>query len=706
MNSPPKRPFLSLGLKLTAPVVLLVLATALLIYWGLVRQERAALLHSKEVAADMVVKLTAVSMAPAVDFSDQGEIDREVASLALNPEVTDVEFWAASEDGKQKKPAASFHRGPAGRLDGVGKQAGQRVVSEDAVYLTQSVTNPEGKSLGVLAVRFSTDREAAELRRLARQSLWVALIASLALAGAILLTISRVAIGPLRRLQQAAVRLSRGEPRGAELTDQRAGMDDEVRQLAATFAEMAAAVTDREDKLAARNTDLKLILDSVQQGFLTANRDGSLRPQRSAIVDSWLPDLPADLTFFDLVERINPRTRPWAEAAWEQITDGQLPMEVALDQLPQQLVGAGRHLALEYHPVIRDGALVQLGIVVSDVTAEIERERAAAEQREFSVLVDQFVRDRRAFTDFWTEATQLVDRILDPNACADTGLKRDLHTLKGSARFYGLARLASLMHDLEDALGERMGDVLVDEERSRVGELWRALVRRIEPLTRGATTFVDITEEEYDRLVQAIVARKPHPALEKLVRELKFEPTERRLERAKEVVLEACQKLGKGAPEVRIDHHDIRLPAGPWAPLWTVLPHILRNAADHGIEPAAEREACGKPSNATVVLSTSVDGADLVVKVEDDGRGIDWDRVRELAAAHHLPHQSPADLHAALLHEGLSTRRTTTEVSGRGVGLAAVHGVVEALNGSVELDSQPGKGTAWTFRFPLGSARG
>jgi HPt (histidine-containing phosphotransfer) domain-containing protein/HAMP domain-containing protein len=696
--------FLSLGLKLTVPVLLLVLATAGGVYWGLIRQERVSLLKSKEAAADMVVKLTAASIMPAVVFNDETETKRSIDDLARNPEVTDVELWAAPTGGEAPtKPLASFHRGAPSLLGGANPQPGQRIVTDEAVHVTEGIVDPTGKPTAVIAVRFSTDRERAALTRLARQSLYGALAVALALAGAILLTISRVAVVPLRRLQRAARHLAQGDRRGDELGDTR-GTDDEVRQLAITFKEMADAVTDREDKLAVRNAELKLILDSVQQGFLTAERDGVLRAARSAIIDTWLPGLPSHATFWDLVERIDPRARAWTEAGWEQLLEGVLPLEVCCEQLPRQLSREGRHFAFAYHPVMRGDVLDQVVIVISDVTAEIERERSEAEQHEFSVLVDQFVRDRRAFLDFWNEAAHLVQRILDPGASSATGLKRDLHTLKGSSRFYGLTRLAGVMHRFEDALLERGGDTLMDSERLQLSDLWQGLTRRIEPLMRGAMAFVEISEDEYAGLSEAIKTRKPYPTLQNLLAGLRNEPTSRRLERAKEMIIAACRKLGKPTPIVNVEHNDLRLPSGPWAPFWSVMPHVLHNAADHGVEPAADRVAAGKPEATTLWLSTAAESGELVVRVKDDGRGIDWERIRALAMERGLPCSSRADLEAALFSEGVSTRQAATELSGRGVGLAAVQGVVSALNGRIELDSSPSEGTTWTFRFPLGSA--
>jgi two-component system, chemotaxis family, sensor kinase CheA len=90
-----------------------------------------------------------------------------------------------------------------------------------------------------------------------------------------------------------------------------------------------------------------------------------------------------------------------------------------------------------------------------------------------------------------------------------------------------------------------------------------------------------------------------------------------------------------------------------------------------------------------------------VLEVRDDGRGIDWERVRALAIERGLPNQTQRDLEQALFSDGFSLKYQVSEVSGRGVGLAAVKNVVTAMGGRIELESQLGAGATWRFHFSL-----
>jgi chemosensory pili system protein ChpA (sensor histidine kinase/response regulator) len=135
--------------------------------------------------------------------------------------------------------------------------------------------------------------------------------------------------------------------------------------------------------------------------------------------------------------------------------------------------------------------------------------------------------------------------------------------------------------------------------------------------------------------------------------------------------------------------------------------HLLRNAVDHGLESPEVRRALGKPEAGTVTLKAAHDAGQVVLTIRDDGRGIDPERVREVAverglltaeAAAGLPDDRLYDL---LFTPGFSTKRQVSELSGRGVGLDVVRTKVEALKGTVGVTSAPGRGTTFTVRLPM-----
>jgi two-component system chemotaxis sensor kinase CheA len=125
---------------------------------------------------------------------------------------------------------------------------------------------------------------------------------------------------------------------------------------------------------------------------------------------------------------------------------------------------------------------------------------------------------------------------------------------------------------------------------------------------------------------------------------------------------------------------------------------LVRNAVDHGIEPVAERERLGKPAAGLIRLHATQVGADVIVSVADDGRGIDLERVRAAAPGGEL---SDEEAMAAIFRPGLSTARRLTNVSGRGVGLDAVREAVDELRGRIEVHSAPGHGSEFRISVPM-----
>jgi two-component system chemotaxis sensor kinase CheA len=205
-------------------------------------------------------------------------------------------------------------------------------------------------------------------------------------------------------------------------------------------------------------------------------------------------------------------------------------------------------------------------------------------------------------------------------------------------------------------------------------------------------------ETEQQRLTAAVLRED--------LRELRMVPAALALEPARRAVREAALRLGKEV-EVRLEGGEVRLDRRLVDDLRAPLLHLVRNAVDHGIEPAPARREAGKRGVGTVVLRVEPRGGRVAVIVEDDGRGLDLAAIREAAvrggllgaeSAAALPDGEAARL---VFAPGLSTARTVTTVSGRGVGLDAVADAMARMRGAVEVRSQPGAGTRFELDVPL-----
>jgi two-component system, chemotaxis family, sensor kinase CheA len=194
--------------------------------------------------------------------------------------------------------------------------------------------------------------------------------------------------------------------------------------------------------------------------------------------------------------------------------------------------------------------------------------------------------------------------------------------------------------------------------------------------------------------------------LHKCVLKIRMVPVEQLFRRFPRVVRDIAKLCGKDiALEVAGEHTD--LDKSILDALAEPLTHLVRNAVDHGIEPADARVAAGKPARGTVYLNAYHQGTQVVIEIRDDGRGIDLELIRAQAIRSGLLKKDDAerlteqDVLNLIFEPGFSTASEITEVSGRGVGMDVVRTVLDRLKGSVHVSSEAKKGTTMLLRVPL-----
>ena len=698
-----RRHFVSVGTKLAVAINLVLLVVTAAVYVGLTRHEREKLLAAKELAARMTGGLFVRSATTPVIFDDQTGIRDAVALLAEDPEVLGVEVWRATPDRRADERLAAhlrdqFGRGVPARF--VDAPALERLA--DRIVLRDAVRDQDGKVIAVAAVQYSLARENAAFAELRRRIL-VAAGGTAALVGLLLAGVSRRwIIGPLERLLGAVRQVEAGERVALG-----GAANDEVGRLADAFARMADAVARRERDIAHRNQDLKRVLDTVGQGFLVLDADGRVAPERSAIVDRWFGPLAEGQTLPSYLHATSPATAEMIDLGLASIREGYMPIDVCVDQLPRRMDHGDRHYGFEYHAVLDGEQLATLVLVISDVTAEVEKERAEEIQRDVVAGVSRMMADKSGFADFMAEADGLVTRIVD--GAGDATIKqsmRDIHTLKGICAVFGLGGVARFCHALEERTLEAGAPPSL-EDRGRLGDLWHSLHARLALFTGAEDYAVKLGDVEYRAFLDLVRQRAPHAELRSVVESWTDDPVLPRLERLAEHARALACRLGRCPVDATVEGSPLRLPHQPWSRLWPVLVHVVRNAVDHGLETAEERAAAGKPAAALLRLSVAERAGGLVIAIADDGRGVDWDGVGRHAAALGLAAATHEDLVAALFADGVTTRESATATSGRGVGLAAVWHVVSALGGTIAVESDLGSGCRVVIHFPVSAqARG
>jgi len=236
----------------------------------------------------------------------------------------------------------------------------------------------------------------------------------------------------------------------------------------------------------------------------------------------------------------------------------------------------------------------------------------------------------------------------------------------------------------------------LDELMDRVGEL--VIVHsRLSQLANGsgADLVLRSISEEIERLVSE---------LRDTMMVLRMVPVATLFGRFRRLIHDLARETGK-AIELSTEGEATEVDKTVIERLADPMVHLIRNACDHGLETEAERLAAGKPATGQVRLSAHQAGGEVLITIQDDGRGIDRERVRAKAEAQGLiqPGQALSDgeLLQMIFHPGFSTAAAVTNLSGRGVGMDVVKRTIESLRGAIDITSVPGEGSKVVLRIPL-----
>jgi len=614
-----------------------------------------------------------------------------------------------------------------------------RVVGGQTIFeFSAPVDSDDGVVLGRLFYglsRVPLDHALASARRDFQRSLALTLlligglgIVTMLLGVTIIRNLSRRITEPLAHLTDVITAIAAGHKRervsiesedeigtlGRAFNRMLQQLDESYLKLEGLNRTLEQRVQERTEELAARNRDMRLVLDNVNQGFLTISEDGVLAQEHSAIVETWFGPYEAPLAFWDYIGRSDRNFADMFQLGHDALQEDVLPRQLCLDQLPARLRVGERDFSFTYRSLGDDAAFLGeevtssgrrpkrgVLIVVNDVTAQLLRARQESEQAELMAMFHGFTADRTGFLSFFEEATRMLEALREGSADLTTR-KRLYHTIKGNAGLAGFGAVAQLCHEAEDQLAE--GDAAgVAAVLEALGARWAVLQSTLAELMRErGRDVIDVHARELDEVLRALRGAVPAAIWDRMA-DWRLEPAERPLTRLAEYARSLAQRLGRGELDLVVESNGLRLDPHHWSGLWSELVHVVRNAVDHGLERVEDRSAAQKPARPRLRLATKAVGDQLIIEIEDDGRGIDWAAVRRAAGAKGLPTQTIDDLTNALLSASVTTRDVVTTTSGRGVGLSAVRQRVDALGGHIKLATAPGQGTLFQLSFPLDS---
>jgi len=317
--------------------------------------------------------------------------------------------------------------------------------------------------------------------------------------------------------------------------------------------------------------------------------------------------------------------------------------------------------------------------------------------------------------------SELLDRLV--NLAGETSISRSLVEEQLNEFNYSIDEIESTVERLKEQLrrleieteaqiafrrekveieGQEEFDPLEMDRYSQLQQLSKSLVESASDLKDLKGTLRDKTRDIETLLLQQ---SRIHTELQEGLMQTRTVPISRTIvPRLRKMVRQVSGELDKpvtfkvGSSDGELDKAVIERMVAP-------LEHVLRNAIDHGIEPADERISAGKPVAGAISMTINREGSDVVLRISDDGRGVDKAVVAKKALEKGLLDAerdlSDDDLATILFSPGFSTASSVTQISGRGVGMDVVKSEIQELGGSVELQSTPGKGTTFVFRLPF-----
>ncbi len=733
----------SIQLKIVSLIVVILVASTAASVIFTVRSQRANLLEATQRTLSVNSDLLLLTIQNLMLSGEAPIAVRAMASYKTIESFTEISLYRANGDaafsdyatiddvnGFQKK--IRFMRTPRAEPDteddpalkkAVAGRTPIQVVSEKdrsfesffpIINLTEcrQCHGRSGFVRGVLHLKLSLAAVFDQIR-FARDTLSILLGSiGIAIAGLLVLLLNRVIVSPVLSIGRTARIVGQGDLDARVSVRSR----DELGALGETLNEMIAGLKERNE-LAVRNRVIDTLnkesrkyLDTIQEGLLLLDRRFVISEQYSLFLEKLFST--SDIAGRSFLDFLYPDAAAHAARREELekfleilFTKTVSDMEMILQLNPLRdvtLVASGGGRAKEivvdtvFHRILENDRVVNVLVIFEDrtdlvrVRNELEREKARSET-ELAHIAAILRAGPQAFQEFADQAEETVRTLESRMGRLEAGegidsLFRSIHSLKGAARYLEFRTLEHSAHAVEQALaGVRDGTAAADGEMQ---VRLRALIETIRQEIGAVRTLIDRFRQFAVTAAPAEGERGPGP-FQELVESLKSMAADIARELGKEVTFSTSGRLP--------DDNLLRRLRDP-------LIHLLRNAVDHGIEDPMERLGSGKPQSGRILVSFARRGAETVIRITDDGQGIDFARVRDRAEELGLIRrgQAPAnaELTKLLFSPRFSSRGEASEISGRGVGLDIVREAMRALGGRIGVATRKGEGTAFTLHIP------
>ena len=490
--------------------------------------------------------------------------------------------------------------------------------------------------------------------------------------------------------------------------------------------------TERTAQLAQKTHDIQAMMQNMPQGVLTVLANNVIHPEYSAYLETMFET--HEIAGKNLMKLVFSNTNlgsdplSQVEAAvdacvGEDRMNFEFNSHLMVTEFDKTMPdGRVKSIELSWSPICDANDVVEKIMLCARDVTELKRlgKEANAQKRELEIIGEILAVSQEKFQEFVDSSYKFVaenEVITQKTAQKDDGvigvLFRNMHTIKGNARTYGLLHMTNVVHETEqtyhelrqnpemvwdsEMLGQQLAQVknLVDEY-AKVNS--HTLGRKGPGRRGGVEKFLLVDKEQVAQSIQLVDSvdatdlAAMRAALSQIGKTLSLIGTEK-IDKILSGVIESipslAKELGKEPPVIRIDDQGIVVRNQIGGLLKNLFVHLLRNSIDHGLETAEVRQAAGKTQVGNIQLAMSVEDDKLKLSLRDDGRGLNIGRIRKMAIEKNMLPEgnaaSPETVAKMIFASGFSTAEKVTEVSGRGVGMDAVKGFLENEGGSIEI---------------------
>lgn len=590
------------------------------------------------------------------------------------------------------------------------KGTGSQLISFEKRKLLSSYSIITSLGIGVVILTDSNKAYAA-IQWLSNRVLGVGLI----LIGAALilgLYFSYKVSSPIIQLEEAAGRVAQGD-----FTSQVSIISgDELESLGDSFNSMARdiedysrnleqKVEDRTRELSEAHNFINTMINSIDQGLMVLDQNLTCYGTHSVACERIFGKNPEGLSLADIVEYEGQQVdtlEKWKKLLAVESLSFDMRVGLGPKSITLKRKEGDKYIEFSYFQMKNTSNLQDLVVVATDKTREEASRKELRRKNSYVDMIFKILQNRQAFNNFMAEVDARVDQIRS-NLVANHPLEKSrilFHTLSGSFGIYSVNNLAEQTQkielllkdsDLSDAsirqeIIDSANEFFIDYQKFKK-DLYQAILNE--------QTSYELTELEANAIKNAI-KNEDLIKLKELTTDI-FEMISLNeiLSPYRHLVKNLASHIQKEVQDLKINGGKIRINSKKYADFFTELVHLFRNCLDHGLEDPEERAATRKPSQGLIQVSGVKEAGKLILTIKDDGRGIDYEKLKLHPMAKDL--ESDEELGQLIFLEDVSTAKKDSQLSGLGVGMSALKDAVIKLDGEIRVHSVRGEGTTFTF---------